>query len=846
MSTRSRSRKVLKHRDKFAEAVRYKEHSSDSDFDTIERRFESSSEEDNNEEDDIGDTDLSLYASKKNRTNPRKNADIYETFVKLIENKECDFFRTFNYNTVNKENGERNAEENESGDKNGDKNDSLLKQDENFDEETIKNKIQQLKHFVEQSKLYSHIIKEQLREEQEDQNLHSRPPATKKQKTSLETDNGRVWQYPLPSLLSKDITVKQYQREGYEWLISLYSNGLNGLLSDEMGLGKTLQILLLIAFIWEMENLEDSLENNIFLVVVPLSTIDNWVSEIEKFVPGLPHLKYYEKSIRHDFWNKKGACRFKGGVLITSYQILMNDVEKFATMFNIKYMIIDEGHRLKNLDCKLINCLNRIKLTNGNKILITGTPLQNNLKELWSLLNFIMPSIFNDFESFNKWFDYDDISSSVTGDTHNLITKMNESLLENLHSILEPFMLRRLKKDVFKNGELPLKKEFLINCPLDLRQKRLYTQLTMNTFDNYRVYSLLDATCIFIRENRNTLFGLNKLNDNLIIKYLKYLYLKLNKASIQQIHDLSRDNVELFGKLDTLIYDKHIYMQMKNTLLNNLQMQKRHIINNPFIIFNPYNDYEDYSQFENYDEFINLQGNKLKKLNFLLPLLLKKKHKVLIFTQFVRNIQLLKDYMILSNIKFKALTGTTKNQERSADIYEFQNKKSDYNVYLISTRAGGLGINLTAADSIILYDSDWNPSMDKQAIDRAHRIGQTSNVAIYRLFCEYGYEMKQFGRIISKNEMNELVVESGNFNFEKKVSDVAENPEKVTNTLISNSSTTGFGFEVKPDNYNGSDDDFTSEEKKILVDRSDGSYDKKNFKSLKNLPNIKFFEACYI
>lgn len=842
MSSRLRYRKGLKHRDKSGEAVRYKEHSSDSDFDTIERRFESSSEEENKEEVDSDDTDVSLYASMKYRTTLRNNGDIYETFVKLVEDRGSDFFRTFNYNTVNKENLERDAEGNGSGDKN----DSSLKEDELFDEETIKNKIHQLKNFVEQSKLYSQIIKQQLREEQEEQNQHLQPPANKKQKTSVETDNGRVWQYPLPSLLSKNITVKQYQREGYEWLISLYSNGLNGLLSDEMGLGKTLQILLLIAFIWEMENLKDSLENNIFLVVVPLSTIDNWVSEIEKFVPGLPHLKYYEKNIRHDFWNKKGADCFKGGVLITSYQILMNDIEKFATMFNIKYMIIDEGHRLKNLDCKLINCLNRIKLTNGNKILITGTPLQNNLKELWSLLNFIMPSIFNDFESFNKWFDYDDISSSVAGDTHNLITKMNESLLENLHSILEPFMLRRLKKDVFKNGELPLKKEFLINCPLDLRQKRLYSQLTMNTFDNYRIYFLLDATCLFIRENRNTLFGLNKLSDGLIINYLKYLYLKLNKFSMQQIHDISKDNAELFTKLDSLIYDKHIYMQMKNTLVNNLQMQKRHIINNPFIIFNPYNEYEDYSQFESYKDFINFQGNKLKKLNFLLPLLLKKKHKVLIFTQFVRNIQLLKDYMILSNIKFKALTGTTKNQERSADIAEFQNKKSAYNVYLISTRAGGLGINLTAADSIILYDSDWNPSMDKQAIDRAHRIGQTTNVAIYRLFCEYGYEMKQFGRIISKNEMNEIVVESGNFNFEKKVNDVVENPKMVTNALISNSSTTGFGFEVKPDNYNGVDDDFTSEEKKILLDRSDSSYDKKNFKSLKNLPNIKFFESCYI
>ncbi|OBA27842.1 hypothetical protein HANVADRAFT_109651 [Hanseniaspora valbyensis NRRL Y-1626] len=850
MVTRFNYKRRLKEKKRDGRDIRYKEHSSDSDFDNIEKRFESSSDEDESDEKnqfeiDNNDIDLIQYLPNNIKNNYKKNGDIYEKFIKLINNDENKFFPKFDYKNINKENEIKEDEKDK-------ENKESSVENEVIDEESMKRKIIQLEQFVEQSKLYSQIIKQQLREEQDQ--ISQTSAVTKKQKldksnTSFNKRHERAWQYPLPSLLSKDIIVKDYQREGYEWLISLYSNGLNGLLSDEMGLGKTLQILLLISFIWEMEDLENAPDNNIFLVVVPLSTIDNWVNEIDKFVPNLPKLKYYDKETRQSFWNKKNNNRFKGGVLITSYQVVMNDIENFATMFNIKYLIIDEGHRLKNLDCKLINCLNRINLTNGNKILITGTPLQNNLKELWSLLNFIMPSIFNDFESFNKWFEYDDDNNNNGGDTSNgvaknLITKMNETLLDNLHSILEPFMLRRLKKNVFTNGELPFKKEFLINCPLDLRQKRLYNQLTNNSYDNYRIYFFLDATCLFIRENRNFVFGLNKLSDDLIIEYLKYLYLKLNKNPMYQLQDNFKDYFELFTKMDSVIFDKHIYLQMKNTLSNNAQMQKRHLINNPFIIFNPYYFYDDYSQFKNFDQFVNLQGNKFKKLNFLLPLLLAKKHKVLIFTQFVKNIQLLTDYLILSDIKFKVLTGTTKNQERSDDIKEFQDKKSDYNVYLISTRAGGLGINLTAADSIILYDSDWNPTIDKQAIDRSHRIGQTSNVAIYRLFCEYGYELQQFGRIISKNEMNEIVVENGNFNFDRKISDFKEKIEPVSGKQLGiDIATTGFGFEVKPDDYNGTDDDFTVEEKKILLDRSDKSYNKNNFKSLKNLPNIKFFES---
>ncbi|KAL6934689.1 hypothetical protein ACO0OL_003233 [Hanseniaspora opuntiae] len=752
----------------------YNESESDSDF-------VQSSEEEPTVEGDIPSFDGDL-----------SNSNLYNEFIQVLDKeikKKSIFFKQFNLEAIKTS-----------------KNDDVpldLPSKDVLSQEEINKKIDALNTFVEQSKLYSNIIADQLNE----------------------NENENEWKYDIPGLLDPSIKVKDYQRQGYEWLLSLYINGLNGILSDEMGLGKTLQILLLLCFIYENEQMNNNKSENIFLVVVPLTTLDNWVNEVKKFCPDLPYLKYYSKDIRNDFWQaskrKKGlfSNQNRSGVLLTTYEIIMSDIHHFRTLdHSLRYLIIDEGHRLKNLNCKLINCLNSLNLKHSNKILITGTPLQNNLIELWSLLNFIMPNIFSDYEEFNKWFDSTDIH------------QIDKQLIANLHVILKPFVLRRLKKDVFLKNELPMKKEFLIKCSLDPRQRRLYSQLVKNTFHNYKNYCLIDSTCLFMDVNRDLV---KQYDNNTLILYLKYLYLKLYDVIEFDMMTLITNFETLkhtFELLDTDIFKKFVYAQTKSTINNNVQMQKRHIINNPFIIFNPYYHHDDYEEMSNKSVFLKYQGNKLKKLDSLLSLLTKhSNHKVLIFTQFITNIDLLVDYLKTQSIEHKVLTGTTASIARQQDITEFQSSNSPYKVFLISTRAGGLGINLTKADSIILYDSDWNPSIDKQAIDRVHRIGQTRNVGVYRLFCGSSYEQSQFEKIHMKNHMNEVIVENGNFTYKNKLKDDVE--------------------EIKEDYYKYDftfedgelHDEFTKIEKDVLLDRSNASYTKSYAENYQDLPNIKLF-----
>jgi ATP-dependent DNA helicase len=251
-----------------------------------------------------------------------------------------------------------------------------------------------------------------------------------------------------PSMING--VLRDYQLVGVDWLIGLYDNGLNGILADEMGLGKTLQTISFLAYLHD-QNIKGP-----FLIVAPLSTLSNWKDEFIKFAPKIKICLYHgtpteRTELRKDLKIKNG--QMKSSVIITSYELIMND-KKYLKKINWKYIVVDEGHRLKNMDCKLIKDLKTY--TSANRLLLTGTPLQNNLKELWSLLNFLMPEIFNDLEVFEEWFetinevskDQESLRKSEsdlrTGDGH---TKM----VNALHTILKPFLLRRIKIDVIKD-----------------------------------------------------------------------------------------------------------------------------------------------------------------------------------------------------------------------------------------------------------------------------------------------------------------------------------------------------------------------------------------------------------
>jgi len=294
--------------------------------------------------------------------------------------------------------------------------------------------------------------------------------------------------------------LRDYQLAGVQWMISLYENGLNGILADEMGLGKTLQTISFLA------HLRSKGTWGPFLIVCPLSVLNNWVMEFEKFAPSIPVVMYHgtpdhRAELRATTLQppssagvgaaKKGrggrkstGSMFSSGsnttssfpIVVTTYEICMKD-QKFLSGFMWKYIVVDEGHRLKNLDCKLIRELKTY--TSANRLILTGTPLHNNLAELWSLLNFILPDIFDDLDSFQQWFNFDDMHS---GD-ESLLNK--SSVVTSLHAILKPFLLRRLKVDVEK--DLPPKKEYLLYAPLTRQQKDIYQAIVNRQIRQYLV-----------------------------------------------------------------------------------------------------------------------------------------------------------------------------------------------------------------------------------------------------------------------------------------------------------------------------------------------------------------------
>ncbi|EGO04005.1 hypothetical protein SERLA73DRAFT_102360 [Serpula lacrymans var. lacrymans S7.3] len=285
-----------------------------------------------------------------------------------------------------------------------------------------------------------------------------------------------------PTSLSGKITVKQpqmlmaqlkeYQLKGLNWLATLYEQGINGILADEMGLGKTVQSISLLAYLAEVHNIWGP-----FLVVAPASTLHNWQQEITRFVPGLKALPYWgnvkERTTLRKFWSKKEISYNQDApfhVLITSYQLITQDQQYFQRV-KWQYMILDEAQNIKNSSSVRWKTL--LGFQCRNRLLLTGTPIQNSMQELWALLHFIMPSLFDSHDEFNEWF-----SKDIENAAENKGSKLNEHQLRRLHMILKPFMLRRVKRHV--QNELSEKIELDIYVDLSSRQRALYRALLAN------------------------------------------------------------------------------------------------------------------------------------------------------------------------------------------------------------------------------------------------------------------------------------------------------------------------------------------------------------------------------
>ncbi|AQZ12783.1 ISW2 (YOR304W) [Zygosaccharomyces parabailii] len=459
--------------------------------------------------------------------------------------------------------------------------------------------------------------------------------------------------------------LRDYQIQGLNWLISLHENRLSGILADEMGLGKTLQTISFLGHQRYVKGVEGP-----FLIIVPKSTLDNWRREFEKWTPEVDVLVLHgDKEERRELLqNRVLQARFD--VLISSYEMVIkekNTLKRVAW----QYLVIDEAHRIKNEKSTLSQIIRLFY--SRNRLLITGTPLQNNLHELWALLNFLLPDVFGDSDVFDEWFQQNNNEQD------------QETVVQQLHTVLNPFLLRRVKADV---------------------EKSLLPKIETN------------------------------------------LYVGMTDMQIHWYKSLLEKDIDAVNGA--------VGKREGKTRLLNIVMQLRKCCNHPYL-FEGAEPGPPYTT----DEHLVYNAGKMIVLDKLLKKLKAKGSRVLIFSQMSRLLDILEDYCYLRDYEYCRIDGSTTHEDRIEAIDDFNKPESDKFVFLLTTRAGGLGINLVTADTVVLYDSDWNPQADLQAMDRAHRIGQKKQVHVYRFVTESAIEEKVIERAAQKLRLDQLVIQQG-------------------------------------------------------------------------------------
>ncbi|XP_043673996.1 lymphoid-specific helicase-like isoform X2 [Vespula pensylvanica] len=534
-------------------------------------------------------------------------------------------------------------------------------------------------------------------------------------------------------------TLYKYQREGLQWLKVLYENGLNGILADEMGLGKTIQIIALLCHLLEKH------QSGPYLIIAPLSTIPNWVSEFKRFAPDLPIIVFHgSKNIRSKIckeitqsYSVKGEYRTRP-IVLTTYEIPLVEY-KFLMSQKWRYIIVDEGQRIKNHEALLSRILRTFP--SMNRLLLTGTPLQNNLAELWSLLNFLLPDIFNDLAVFESWFNINELESTEA--TKKILKQEEEKhILSSLREILKPFVLRREKSDVHMN--IPPKKELIVYAPLSHLQHEIYRAVL-----NYDLYHKIEREPIL-----ETLDGSKPKRKRIIRNTMDII-----NNSNNELTSPVQNEEGILTHPDLLEWKKHTNITDQNRdFLKNLRFQNRlvvykKIVNHPYLLYNPL----DLNGMHSINDDIIKSSGKLLVLDAMLSKLKKQGHKVLLFSTMTKLLNIIEDYLSLRNYKYVRLDGSSKLEERGRNIKRFNTDPGLF-LFLISTKAGGTGLNLAAADTVIIYDSDWNPQVDIQAMARCHRIGQTRPVVIYKLCTKRTIDEAIIKRAEAKRLLEKMVM----------------------------------------------------------------------------------------
>jgi SNF2 family DNA or RNA helicase len=445
----------------------------------------------------------------------------------------------------------------------------------------------------------------------------------------------------LPHFLNH--VMRSYQKAGYQWLLMLEKYGLGGILADDMGLGKTVQAI---------SALSRLPANSCSMVICPKTLLFNWAAEIEKFNKSLSYV-IYEGNQKE---RKIILENLKVNILFASYSIIQNDIAELSQI-DFDYIILDEAQHIKNSAALRTKAVKKLK--SRHRLALSGTPIENNPTELWSIFDFLMPGYLPALKHFKN--DY--------------MSEKQKDANEKLKMLVSPFILRRRKQDVLI--ELPDKQEQIAYCKMTTVQEKMYLQIL----------------------------------DNVKQKFLKF------------DEDIKSNYLHVLAALTRL----------------------RQICDHPVLVD------------ENAKRIEELSG-KLELLKEIIIDAIEGGKKLLVFSQFVQMLQVLKDMMKREKISFEYMDGSTKNRQQVIDNF---NNNNNIRAFLISLKTGGYGLNLTAADTVIIVDPWWNPMGENQAIDRAHRIGQTKKVMVYKIITKGTIEEKILNLQENKKEMFEYIIDGG-------------------------------------------------------------------------------------